>query len=110
MAEPARKPKIEMPVKGPPLEEKHFEDFNTVVKGMYLAFYNLTNALLWAMILGRVVSVAPFWGNYDLNRTTGGWVKWIQTMALAEIFHSLFGREFFRALRNKDVRGQWDLY
>ncbi|KAF2104903.1 PTPLA-domain-containing protein [Rhizodiscina lignyota] len=58
---------------------------------MYLAFYNLISALMWGLMLGRVVSVAPFYGNYDLNRTTGGWVQWVQTMAVAEIFHSLFG-------------------
>ena len=92
--DPEPKPTKSLPVKKakPAADEKHFEDFGTSARGAYLALYNLLSAVLWAFILGRVISIAPTWGNTDLNRTTGSFVKWVQTLAVLEIFHSLFGK------------------
>lgn len=59
---------------------------------MWLAAYNLVSATLWAIVFGRVVSIAPAWGNAELMRSTGTFTRWVQTMAVVEIFHSLFGK------------------
>lgn len=83
-----------MPEKAPELtkrEQTQLKSFKATLAGTYLAGYNLVSAILWSIILGRVISIAPVWGNAELMRTTGSYIRWTQTLAALEIVHSAFG-------------------
>jgi hypothetical protein len=63
----------------------------STTKNAYLTLYNLGSALLWASILGRTVTSLDKKGG-ALYTQQGEFVKWVQTIALMEVAHSLFGK------------------
>jgi len=63
-------------------------------KTQYLILYNFISAVLWLVVLGRVVLLVPLVGFGRIYPGVGQFVKWTQTMALLEVAHAMFG-EFF---------------
>jgi very-long-chain (3R)-3-hydroxyacyl-CoA dehydratase len=64
----------------------------TSLKTKYLITYNLVSAGLWVAVLHRVVVVGALQKNPEgLYSVVGVWARWIQTLALLEIVHSIFG-------------------
>lgn len=58
---------------------------------LYLLLYNFNNACLWSIVLGRLLYMVAFHGPEAVEPDMGGFVRFTQTIALLEIFHSLFG-------------------
>lgn len=61
-------------------------------KNVYLILYNAISALLWGVVLGRVLLIAPLHGYRNVYTGVGEFTKWTQTLAVLEIAHSLLGR------------------
>ena len=57
----------------------------------YLVAYNFVSAILWLTVLGRVVTIAPVAGPGKVYQTSEAFARLTQTVALAEVLHSLFG-------------------
>lgn len=62
----------------------------TSFKTQYLIAYNLTSALLWSAVLGRVLLLIPSVGYANVYSGVGEFAKWTQTLALLEVVHSAF--------------------
>jgi very-long-chain (3R)-3-hydroxyacyl-CoA dehydratase len=62
-------------------------------KIQYLILYNFVSAILWLVVLGRVVLLVPLMGFGRVYRGVGLFTKWAQTMALLEILHSATGKQ-----------------
>ncbi|KAK6611572.1 protein tyrosine phosphatase-like protein [Botrytis cinerea] len=60
-------------------------------KTQYLILYNFVSALLWLVVLGRVLLLVPLVGFGRLYPAVGTFVKWTQTMALLEVVHAALG-------------------
>ncbi|RDL39673.1 uncharacterized protein BP5553_04013 [Venustampulla echinocandica] len=60
-------------------------------KKQYLILYNFTSALLWLVVLGRVVLLVPLVGFGRTYKGVGQFAKWTQTMALLEVVHAATG-------------------
>lgn len=60
-------------------------------RNLYLVFYNSLSAMLWAVILTRVVSIVALYGRKDVYSWVGEYTKWVQTLAVLEVVHSLVG-------------------
>ncbi|KAI9649401.1 hypothetical protein NHQ30_001977 [Ciborinia camelliae] len=60
-------------------------------KTQYLILYNFVSALLWLIVLGRVLLLVPLAGFGQLYPAVGLFVKWTQTMALLEVVHAATG-------------------
>lgn len=60
----------------------------------YLIFYNLSCAILWLAVFGRVVLLVPLVGFDNVYGGVGSLVKWTQTLAVLEVVHSALGRFF----------------
>ena len=60
-------------------------------KQYYLILYNLTSAILWTAILGRLLLLIPLVGVENVYGGLGEFTKWTQTLALLEIVHSATG-------------------
>lgn len=60
-------------------------------KTQYLILYNFVSALLWLVVLGRVLLLVPLVGFGRLYPGVGRFVKWTQTMALLEVVHAATG-------------------
>jgi len=71
-------------------------------KTQYLVYYNLLSALLWLAVLGRVLLLLPLVGYEHVYGVVGEFVKWTQTLALAEIVHSALGISPFRTRTSKE--------
>lgn len=63
-------------------------------KTQYLILYNFASALLWLVVLGRVLLLVPLVGFGRLYPAVGTFVKWTQTMALLEVVHAALGSFF----------------
>ena len=63
-------------------------------KTQYLILYNFVSALLWLVVLGRVLLLVPLVGFGRLYPAVGTFVKWTQTMALLEVVHAALGSFF----------------
>jgi very-long-chain (3R)-3-hydroxyacyl-CoA dehydratase len=61
-------------------------------KTQYLVLYNFVSALLWLVVLGRVVLLVPLVGFGRTYAGVGRFAKWTQTMALLEIVHAATGK------------------
>ena len=61
-------------------------------KAQYLVAYNLLSAALWLAVLGRLLLLVPLVGSEHVYGGLGAWTKWTQTLAIAEIGHSAFGK------------------
>lgn len=57
----------------------------------YLVAYNFVSAILWLTVLGRVITIAPVAGPGKVYQTSEAFARLTQTVALAEVLHSLFG-------------------
>ncbi|TAQ86843.1 hypothetical protein B7494_g4825 [Chlorociboria aeruginascens] len=57
----------------------------------YLLLYNFVSALLWLVVLGRLVLLVPLVGFGTVYRGVGQFTKWTQTVAVLEIAHAAFG-------------------
>ena len=61
------------------------------LKTQYLILYNFVSALLWLVVLGRVVLLIPLVGFGRVYPGAGRFTKWTQTLALLEVVHSATG-------------------
>jgi very-long-chain (3R)-3-hydroxyacyl-CoA dehydratase len=61
-------------------------------KTRYLILYNLVCALLWAVVLGRVVLAVLLSGFGSTYAGVGQFAKWTQTIAVLEIVHAAAGK------------------
>ncbi|MCJ1476727.1 hypothetical protein MMC13_005395 [Lambiella insularis] len=61
---------------------------HTSLKTQYLIAYNLTSAILWSVLLTRVLLLIPSVGLSHVYAHVGEYAKWTQTLALLEIVHS----------------------
>ncbi|MCJ1270352.1 hypothetical protein MMC22_010248 [Lobaria immixta] len=57
----------------------------------YLVLYNLSCAILWLAVFGRVILLVPLVGTQHVYGGVGNFAKWTQTVALLEVLHSAFG-------------------
>ena len=57
----------------------------------YLIVYNLVCAVLWTVVLGRVIILVPLVGYGNVHGGVGEFTKWTQTLALLEVVHSTLG-------------------
>jgi hypothetical protein len=57
----------------------------------YLLAYNALSFLGWAAVLGRVVLLLPLVGPENVYGGVGELVKVVQTFAVLEILHCIFG-------------------
>lgn len=64
---------------------------NRRLQTQYLVGYNLTCAVLWTAVLGRVILLVPLIGFGEVYGGVGEFTKWTQTLALLEIVHSALG-------------------
>lgn len=62
-------------------------------KQIYLVLYNAVSSVFWGIVLFRTASTLVKSGaNYKaVYPAVGEWTKWLQTLALAEVGHALFG-------------------
>jgi very-long-chain (3R)-3-hydroxyacyl-CoA dehydratase len=60
-------------------------------KTQYLILYNFVSAILWLIVLGRVVLLVPIVGFGRMYPGVGRFAKWTQTMALLEVVHAATG-------------------
>lgn len=61
------------------------------IKRQYLVFYNAISFLTWASVVGRVLLIILLAGMSHVYSSSGSFVKGVQTLALAEVLHSLLG-------------------
>lgn len=61
------------------------------LKRLYLITYNTSNAMLWAVVLGRTAQALTTAGPEAVYPAVGEWTKWTQTLAGLEIIHSVLG-------------------
>ena len=59
---------------------------------LYLIFYNLTSAVLWSIVLGRVIRIDYEDGYQRAYSGVGDFVRWVQTLAGFEILHAAIGK------------------
>jgi hypothetical protein len=63
------------------------------LKTQYLILYNSINALLWLVILGRVLLLVQLTGFDSTYPGVGQFAKWTQTVAVLEILHAAAGKQ-----------------
>lgn len=71
------------------------------LKTGYLVLYNALSAAAWAAVLSRTIKTtinAPS-GPEAVFDENGEFTKWVQTGALLEVLHSLFGESSFKTRR-----------
>jgi very-long-chain (3R)-3-hydroxyacyl-CoA dehydratase len=56
-----------------------------------MIIYNFVSALLWLVVLGRVLALVPLFGFGKVYLGVGNFAKWTQTLALLEIVHAMLG-------------------
>lgn len=61
------------------------------IKRQYLVIYNASSLLLWSSLLGRIALIPPLAGLSHVYPSTGTFARNVQTLAIAEILHSLLG-------------------
>jgi very-long-chain (3R)-3-hydroxyacyl-CoA dehydratase len=57
----------------------------------YLVGYNAVSAFLWAAVLTRLVILYPLVGPKFVSGGLADFTRWVQTLALLEVVHSLIG-------------------
>lgn len=60
-------------------------------KTTYLILYNFVSALLWSVVLGRVVVIGSIVGWQQVFLGTSEFTKWTQTLAGLEVLHAATG-------------------
>ena len=61
---------------------------------LYLILYNSVSALLWTVVLGRMLSITAVHGYRGVHTGTGEWTKWTQTLAGLEVLHAAVGEGY----------------
>ncbi|KAI7233004.1 hypothetical protein KC330_g5591 [Hortaea werneckii] len=61
-------------------------------RSLYLILYNSVSALLWAVVLGRVIAIESVHGRRGVYLGVGQWTKWTQTVAALEVVHAVLGK------------------
>lgn len=64
-------------------------------KTQYLILYNFVSAILWLVVLGRVLIFIPLVGFGHVYPGLGQFTKWTQTLALLEVVHAAVGKHSF---------------
>jgi hypothetical protein len=64
-------------------------------KTQYLILYNFVSALLWLVVLGRVLLLVPLVGFGRIYPGVGNFAKWTQSLALLEVLHAASGKCHF---------------
>ena len=64
----------------------------------YLIGYNLSCAVLWVAVFGRVILLLLLVGTQHVYGGVGDFAKWTQTIALLEVLHSALGMKSCLAL------------
>lgn len=73
----------------------------------YLILYNFVSSILWFVVLGRVVMLAPLVGFGHVFAGVGQWAKWTQTGALLEVVHAAVGMfEFYMVAKTSGGCGK----
>jgi very-long-chain (3R)-3-hydroxyacyl-CoA dehydratase len=67
-------------------------------KTQYLILYNFVSALLWLVVLTRVLLLVPLVGYSSTYAGVGQFAKWTQTMAVLEIVHAAAGKHLINTL------------
>ena len=62
-------------------------------RSLYLILYNSVSALLWAVVLGRVLAIESVHGRRGVYLGVGQWTKWTQTVAALEVVHAGLGKK-----------------
>ena len=62
-----------------------------VAQRIFLTFYNLISAVLWAVVLERTVLVYLYQGPWKVYFVVGQWLTVTQTLAVSEVLFSLVG-------------------
>ncbi len=76
----------------PPLSDVRRRDDSSVsLRVRYLQVYNLLSCMAWITVLGRVLLLVLLVGFEHVHGGVGTWLRWTQTMAGLEVFHSLSG-------------------
>jgi very-long-chain (3R)-3-hydroxyacyl-CoA dehydratase len=70
-------------------------------KTQYLILYNFVSAILWLVVLGRVVLLVPLVGFGRVYPAAGQFAKWTQTMALLEVVHAATGKHYLESPMKK---------
>ncbi|KAF7189134.1 putative very-long-chain (3R)-3-hydroxyacyl-CoA dehydratase, partial [Pseudocercospora fuligena] len=60
-------------------------------KTAYLILYNSISALLWTVVLGRVLLIASLHGYQSVFAGTANFTRWTQTLAGLEVVHAAIG-------------------
>jgi very-long-chain (3R)-3-hydroxyacyl-CoA dehydratase len=63
----------------------------SALKTFYLIAYNSTCAILWATVLGYAIVVPLYKGLPFVGLVANDFTRWTQTIAVLEVFHSIFG-------------------
>ncbi len=63
----------------------------SAVNTAYLVLYNFVSAVLWATVLGRTALIAGIRSPALVHIGVSSFVRWTQTLAAAEILHSVLG-------------------
>lgn len=79
------------PAKYPTMATAPPKPKGSVLAQTYLLSYNAASALLWTAVLGRVVLLIPLVGITNVFGGVDDFVRWVQTLALAEVTHAAFG-------------------
>lgn len=75
-------------------------------KNQYLILYNFISAILWLVVLGRVLIFIPLVGFGNVYGGLGQFTKWTQTLALLEIVHAAVGKLFFSLCKEPKLIAQ----
>ncbi|KAK0888544.1 hypothetical protein LTR57_025517 [Friedmanniomyces endolithicus] len=79
----------------PPPEDQIDEQPIKVVpptyRTLYLILYNFVSALLWSVILGRVLLITALYGFPSVHSGVADFTRWTQTLAALEILHAAVG-------------------
>ncbi|VVT56664.1 uncharacterized protein SAPINGB_P005203 [Magnusiomyces paraingens] len=57
----------------------------------YLVIYNAVSAFFWAAVLLRFLVLFPLVGTKFVSGGLNDFLRWVQTLMILEVFHSLFG-------------------
>ncbi|KAK0284443.1 hypothetical protein LTR35_000947 [Friedmanniomyces endolithicus] len=79
----------------PPPEEQNDQQPIKVVpptyRTLYLILYNFVSALLWSVILGRILLITALFSYRSVHSGVADFTRWTQTLAALEILHVAVG-------------------
>ncbi|KAK0945916.1 hypothetical protein LTR29_002496 [Friedmanniomyces endolithicus] len=78
----------------PPKEQNDQQPIKVVpptYRTLYLILYNFVSALLWSVILGRVLLITTLFGYRSVHSGVADFTRWTQTLAALEILHAAVG-------------------